>query len=633
MLPFVVLVAVMALVGDFLTVRFLAGRAQAALDQDVFRKSVDADVYLRDVGQELLDSVRFAASITGFPEATAAADRAQIRRILASVLAVRTDLDLLVVVDPEGQALVEVTRREPGLAVSSGHTWGDRALVSDVLRGSVVNGQDKRSGFVFSGGAPYLATVGPVRTTALVGAVVAAKRVDNLVADGAGHVRAIISLYDPSGGLLATSSPTAVPAPPRVGPAHTARRTERVGPIRGPRGCPSGGRACSSSGSSSGAAVVSLYSLLALGGVPIATLGVSEPRAPFFHDVERLRLRMLVILLALITGIVVLGAAVSKWVLAALRRLGQANRRLGLGDLSARAPVESRDEIGELARGFNTMAEELQASYLELEMRVAQRTEELGRLYETTKDLAERRSDLFAAVSHEFRTPLFVITSLAELMLDPSFAPDDHESLRESAETIKSSGEDLLRLVNEILDLAKSERGQVDLNLENLAVTDELAALSGTVNALARRSRLKASIDIPPSLPPVRADPARLRQIVLNLVSNACKYTPQGGELSLSAHAQNNHVEISVSNTGAGIPEEAAPYVFEPFYSIRSTNGAGSGISTGIGLAISKRLVEAQGGEIWFTSEEGKVTRFTFTLQATTSRAARSRRATQKALA
>jgi two-component system sensor histidine kinase/response regulator len=277
--------------------------------------------------------------------------------------------------------------------------------------------------------------------------------------------------------------------------------------------------------------------------------------------------------------------------------------------------VGGKDELGELARGLNQMAEELQASYGELESRVAQRTEELQRLYEKVKRASEGQAEVFAGISHEFRTPLFAIIGHAELMADPDFRPSGGGWRREFAETIKGSAEALLVLVNDILDLAKSDSGRLKLELEAVRLRDVVDELRSTIVPLARRGELRVELDVPKDLPLVSAAPGRLRQILLNLASNAIKYTPPGGKVRLEARANDGHVEVSVIDTGVGISKADTTRIFEPFYQVKGVHAQGGRASSGLGLALTKRLVEAHSGRIWMRSEPGVGSTFTFSLR------------------
>jgi two-component system sensor histidine kinase/response regulator len=313
-------------------------------------------------------------------------------------------------------------------------------------------------------------------------------------------------------------------------------------------------------------------------------------------------------------AIVGFGVLVSRYILRTVEPLVETNRALGQGDLSVRAPVRSGDELGELAEGFNLMAEQLQASYEDLERRVAQRTEELQRLYAENVKAGEARSQFFATVSHEFRTPLFAILANAELLTDPELRPETPEEAAEFASTIETSAKTLLERVNELLDLAKSESTGVELETTTTEMAEVWGDIAPSVRALARAGHLTVTESVPAELPAVRADAVRLRQILLNLTSNAVKYTPAGGRIAVSAAVDNGMLQVAVADTGTGIPKRVGDKVFEPYYRVKGSRAQGSWASTGLGLALTKRLVEAHGGKIWFESKPKHGTTFFFTL-------------------
>jgi signal transduction histidine kinase len=284
--------------------------------------------------------------------------------------------------------------------------------------------------------------------------------------------------------------------------------------------------------------------------------------------------------------------------------LVSANRALGTGDLSARAPVMGHDELGELATGFNEMAVRLQANVETLELRVEERTEEIRRLL-------RERTEFFAGLSHEFRTPLAIIRNQADLVAEDA----TDSSMADAGRVMSTSAEQLLELVNDILDTARAEVSSVDVELEPVRLSDVVNGLKPNLADLAQSAGLRLSTKVPANLPTVYADPTRLREVVLNLVDNAVKYTPDGGKVDVTAAAVNGHVELAVRDTGVGIPLEARDRMFQPFYRVRGTRTQRGQSSSGLGLALTKRLVEAQGGSIDFTSAPGEGSTFVVKLR------------------
>jgi signal transduction histidine kinase len=244
-------------------------------------------------------------------------------------------------------------------------------------------------------------------------------------------------------------------------------------------------------------------------------------------------------------------------------------------------------------------------------MRVDQRTKEIARLM-------RERSEFFAALSHELRTPVAVVMGKADMMLDSTFRKSDRWT-KETGRTLKASGAQLSALIDDILELAKAESKGLELRLEDVQLTETLRSMRPTLDGLARAGRLQLTLDVPESIPAVLADRARLNEIILNLVDNAVKYTPPGGRIGMSASASNGRVEVSVSDTGVGIPKQEGKRIFDAFYRVKGTDTQRGLPSSGLGLALVKQLVEAHGGRIDFTSVENEGSTFTFDLPAARS--------------
>jgi len=290
-----------------------------------------------------------------------------------------------------------------------------------------------------------------------------------------------------------------------------------------------------------------------------------------------------------------------------VRPLVATNRALGAGDLSARVAVKSNDELGELARGVNNMAGQLQASYETLEARVADRTEEVRRLL-------EQRTEFFTALSHEFRTPLAVIMSEADLLEDPKHRVTIREA-RAAGSALRMSAEQLLAAINEILELAESDAGGLDIELEEISLSEVVKELRPAIDGLTKGSGLRVSVSVPRGLSPVIADRTRLKEVILNLVDNAVKYTPAGGTVDVSARANNGSIELSIADDGVGIPADVGDRIFEPFFRVTGTKPVRGQASSGLGLALAKRFAEAQGGSINFASRPEGGTVFHVSLQ------------------
>jgi signal transduction histidine kinase len=202
-------------------------------------------------------------------------------------------------------------------------------------------------------------------------------------------------------------------------------------------------------------------------------------------------------------------------------------------------------------------------------------------------------------------------------MEHPELQPKQKGWEQEFGQTIHGSALDLLARVNDILDLAKLETSKLTLDLEDVIVDEQIRGLVAEMAPLARQGGLKLTTDIAAKLPPLRADASRLRDILRNLVANAIKYTPSGGEVTIRARAKSKKsVEFSVIDTGIGIPKEAHQHLFEPFYQVPGITPLGKQTSTGLGLALAHRLVDAHGGKMSLRSKVGEGSTFSFTIPA-----------------
>jgi PAS domain S-box-containing protein len=225
--------------------------------------------------------------------------------------------------------------------------------------------------------------------------------------------------------------------------------------------------------------------------------------------------------------------------------------------------------------------------------------------------LANRaKSEFLANMSHELRTPLNAILGFAEVIRDQRVGTDA-DTYRNYAVDIHESGQLLLQLITDLLDMAKLESGQVMLHESEIDLAAIVAASRRMVLARAEEGSVRLVIDVAPNLPPFRGGERALKQIVLNLLSNAVKFTPQGGTAAIEVglNAQSG-VEIAVSDTGIGIPADAIERLFQPFYQVDAKISRRYG-GTGLGLAITKKLVDAHDGQIAVASAPGKGTRVT----------------------
>ncbi len=291
-------------------------------------------------------------------------------------------------------------------------------------------------------------------------------------------------------------------------------------------------------------------------------------------------------------------------ILAPLAGLIEFSRRISQGDLSQRAPVVRKDEVGQMTRAFNEMVDALAASRQQL-LQALDRAQEASRL----------KGEFLANMSHEIRTPMNGIIGMTEIAL----ATDLTEEQRDYLNTVRSSGESLLSIINDILDFSKIEAGKLTLDSAEFG-PDELFQEIVRMFALpAHQKGLELLYENTATLPAVvLGDPGRLRQVVVNLLGNAVKFTPAGEViLSVAGLEENDRgwlVHVAISDTGVGIPAGWRDRVFGAFVQVDGSTTRQHG-GTGLGLAISGRLVELMGGRIWVESEEGRGSTFHFTVQ------------------
>jgi signal transduction histidine kinase/DNA-binding response OmpR family regulator len=235
------------------------------------------------------------------------------------------------------------------------------------------------------------------------------------------------------------------------------------------------------------------------------------------------------------------------------------------------------------------------------------------------KEEAERTSkfkdQFLSTMSHELRTPLNAVLGFSDLLADERYGPLN-EKQRRYIDHIHTGGKHLLTLISDILDLSKIEAGRMELAVENLSVQGALAEVLGVLQPLADKKSQVLSTNVESRLV-VRADATRFKQVLMNLLGNAVKFTPNGGRIEVAARADGAKVRVEVSDSGPGIPVEEQRRIFEAFYRLQESGKKTEG--TGLGLAITQRLIELHGGELCLQSDVGHGSCFYFSLPAATS--------------
>jgi signal transduction histidine kinase len=319
--------------------------------------------------------------------------------------------------------------------------------------------------------------------------------------------------------------------------------------------------------------------MLALDSGMMASVADPAPQE-FLNQVNRSLL-----LAGLVAGLIalLLGFVLFRQITAPLNALAAASNKIAAGDLKARAGVRGEDEIAQVGRAFDAMADNLARS-------------------ETA------RRNMLADVAHELRNPIGVIQSHLEAMLDGVFptSPEQIASLHD--ETML-----LGRLVDDLRALALADAGQLSLTRQ---MTDLRALVSKTVEAFqaqATETQITLTSDLAENIPPVNLDPERIAQVLRNLLSNALRYTPGGSAVTVNLVKSGNAARVEVSDTGPGIPADALPHVFERFWRGDKSRSRAQG-GAGLGLAIAKQWITAHNGQIEVESQAGQGTSFWFTL-------------------
>jgi signal transduction histidine kinase len=286
---------------------------------------------------------------------------------------------------------------------------------------------------------------------------------------------------------------------------------------------------------------------------------------------------------ALLAALIV-STFVTRRLVSPIQRMKTASQRIAAGEYAERVAEPGQDELGDLARSFNQMAQ-------------------------TLAEAEERRRELIGDVTHELRTPLANIRSVMEGVID-GVLPADPSTFQQ----VEQEAARLQRLVQDLEALSRAEAGQLLLQRQPVDPAALVAEVTARLQPQYREKGVGLAVQAPVGLPAVHADRWRLMQVLINLLGNALQYTPAGGQVRVTAAIDRDHLVVRVADNGIGIAPEHLPHLFERFYRVdksRSRTGGGSGI----GLTIARHLVEAHGGRISAESAGlGQGSTFTFTL-------------------
>jgi two-component system sensor histidine kinase BarA len=319
---------------------------------------------------------------------------------------------------------------------------------------------------------------------------------------------------------------------------------------------------------------------------------------------------------ALVTALVIMAGSwiiVRYVIVKPVKHLKSVADAISAGELNVRSEIQTGDEFEDLSHAFNrmlrnlvSMQDQLRKVNADLDRKVDELAQANMALYESNR----LKSDFLATMSHELRTPLNSILGFSDVLLSEGQLSDKQQRW---VHNIKSSGERLLVLINDILDLAKIEAGKMQVHVEEFAVAEVCDSLLAMFRPLAEKKNIELRSQLEPQLPLVRQDATKLQQILQNLLSNAIKFTPEGGRVLLKVQADTQYLYLIVSDTGVGIAPEEQELIFEKF------RQAGNPLTrehagTGLGLSIVRELAKLLGGDVTLKSELGRGSTFTVRL-------------------
>jgi two-component system, NtrC family, sensor kinase len=338
---------------------------------------------------------------------------------------------------------------------------------------------------------------------------------------------------------------------------------------------------------------------------------VDQPLEEAFGSVRAAIMRTVLLLLLGLLLAVLASLYFVRRMVTPIQALQAGAARIGAGALDQRIEVRTGDELESLAEQFNAMAAQLRESYADLEQKVEDRTREVAEKSRELELASQHKSEFLANMSHELRTPLNAILGFSEVLLERMFG-DLNDRQEEYLRDVLTSGQHLLALINDILDLSKVEAGRMDLELDEFSLRDALEHGLTMLRERASNHGIALDLTVDPGVDLILADERKVKQVVFNLLSNAVKFTPDGGQIDVSARADGNDVLIAVRDSGVGISPEDQALLFEEFRQVGQ--GARQVEGTGLGLALTKKFVELHGGQIKVESEVGVGSTFTVTL-------------------
>jgi signal transduction histidine kinase len=356
----------------------------------------------------------------------------------------------------------------------------------------------------------------------------------------------------------------------------------------------------------------------ALMGVSILTIGIALLNAwllaqQMFIEYHDLTLNFILLLFAGWTA-VGCGYFIGWGLTERITLVSEGAKQLANGDLSARVAAQGNDELASLAVTFNTMAARLQESA------------------EQRDRLEKARRDLIAWASHDLRTPLASLRLVVDAMVDG--VADDESTRQRYLKTAQLEIANLNGLINDLFELSQLDTGHIDLKIERTSLSDLLSDTLSAMRTLAEQRGVRLEGHVDGSIDPVEIDPEKIQRILYNLLTNAIRHTPAGGEIRVSAVRKVDCVSVAIRDTGEGIPAADLPYIFDRFYRGEQarTRDLDGQRGAGLGLAIARGLIEAHRGTINVESAPGKGTKFTIMLPKETAQISKQTQTSQAEL-
>jgi signal transduction histidine kinase len=584
LVPFAILIIAWGGFGTAILVHGATSEARSRATAQLATAFDGARATLADDEQNLLQAVRLGSNTQGVADAVKKGDRTLLRQLLEPI-ALNSGHSSFRLIDRNGTVLFGLNT-----SVTPPKILHERALtLAPLLRAA--RGETDARGDKFSAlSSTDLFVAGPVRDTKghSVGAVVVSDSLAGIAARMGRAPSARIVIFSLDGTqITANGGPL---------PFHNAATNGVQVRVR-----------------VEGKTMETLYGPLDVRGERAAILAVGLASQTLVGGIQGKSVLLTILVGAAVLVALGIGLLTARAITKPVGQLVGATRALATGELHVRAPEGAKDEIGALAVSFNAMANELETQHRTLEKQVEERTAALRSANAQLVRASSAKTAFIAMMSHELRTPLNGIIGFADMLSDPMFGDHTPQETRELASNIMASGRHLLGLINDLLDMAKIEAGKIEIKPVPTEVAGLVYEVENVLSALARAKSIEMSTDIDDDVPLAMADPSRLRQVLFNLVSNAIKFTPAGGRISLDVVNLEQSVTISVSDTGPGLLPEEAERIFQPYE--RGSAGIDDE-GAGLGLALARSLTELQGGRIWVKSTPGEGSTFSVLIPA-----------------